>query len=290
MILLIVAFFIGGFFLGASVGKQKASEEFEKYLTLDTEEMDTNESRSQYSHTEFAIYYYNVYVPFHEFRKNYLDFYNRMHRPEGKSDSAALIKHIQAQSKKTKKELENALTPTASPLLQKSYTEYMSALSSIEAGIKSLAQSQTDDPDQISQFFKTNEQLKKGQNHWLRGQIYFYEGISRWESIYITRESPKVFEQTSSFSLTQWSALRFHQKNELVAKILGEKQILSFFNPEDVTMYLDSLTATGETSIQKVSEAIEVLIASGSVRQGEYLQQNHRYQDQPSPMIPLFPN
>lgn len=287
VILLMIALFIGGFFLGTYIGKEKAAEEFAEYLPQNQTEKEKKESRAAYSHTDFASYYYNVYIPFSSFRSDYIDFTKKMTGPEGSVDAPAHIKIIQTKMKDTNKELEKAIATSSSPLLQKSYTEYVKSLHALEAAIQTLAKSNLT-KEQVDQFFAQNQDIKKGQKHWLQGQNAFYEAITLWESIYITRKAPKIFESVSSFPLNKWNSLNLHQKNELISKVLLEKNIVSDFNPEDVTYYIDSLSTSKADKLSQVGEAIEVLVASTSIIKGTFPQHMDRYKDTTSPMIPIF--
>lgn len=290
MILISISFFIAGFFLGANIGQNKAEEEFSRYLTENGEEEIEDIEVLNYSHTDFVSYYYDVYLPFKEFRKEYLNYYHKVHLSEQNVDKLALTVEIRKVSKTIKSELSSASTKNTSPLLQDSHREYLLAVESIESGLNQLFATENLRKEQVTELIEDLDEFTQGQKHWLQGQTLFYESVVLWESFFVTKETPSLIEDPLHYTMSQWADLRFHQKNELISKVLESKGILSFFNPEDVLIYLDSLANhTNENSqLHKVTDAIEFLIASSSIRHGEFIEKIDQFSSITSPTIPLY--
>jgi translation elongation factor EF-1alpha len=289
MILFSISFFIAGFFLGANIGKTRVQEEFSRYLA--EKDMEAADSTSlNYAHTDFVSYYYDVYLPFKEFRKAYLNYYHQVQQSEQDVDPLVIAVELQDKLKKIKEQLSDANVPNSSPLLQKSHREYLSALHTIESGLNQLLATENLEGEQIKKLIDEFDEFKKGQQHWLHGQTLFYEAVVLWESFYVTKETPILLEKPLRYTLNQWSDLRIHQKNELIAKTLEEEGILSYFNPEDVVIYLDSLSNHPDKTHQldKVSDAIKFLVASGSVQAGEFVEHIDQFEATSSPTIPLY--
>lgn len=290
MLLLSISFFIAGFFLGANIGKTKAEEEFSRYLT-ENGEQDVDTGALNYSHTDFVSYYYDVYLPFKEFRKEYLNYYHQVQLSEQSVDKLALTVDIREVIKKIKEDLSSASTRNTSPLLQDSHREYLSAVRSIESGLNQLFATENLRTEQINQLIDELDEFKQGQKHWLHGQTLFYEAVVLWESFFVTKETPSLIDDPLHYTMSQWKELRFHQKNELISKVLESKGVLSFFNPEDVLIYLDSLStnhSNQSNQLHKVTDTVEFLIASGSIRQGEFIERIDQTTMIPSPTIPLY--
>lgn len=287
MIVFILAAFIGGFFLGASVGKDKAEKEFARYL----EENDSSKKKNlnlKYSHTDFSSYYYNVYVPFDQFRQTYEDYLQHLYSSQKQLDQHSQTVDMRDFTIKIRKQLENTSAPSTSPLLQKSHKEYIEAAKKYEAGMRKLLETENITTEQVTKLLGSLPEFKQGDKHWLRGQTLFYESVILWESLYVTKDRPVLLENAEQFSMTQWKALRFHQKSELVAKLLEAKGITSSYNPEDVVVYLNTLSSSNTKRINKVSDAIDILSSSGSIRQGEFIRQIEDFSSLTSPMIPLY--
>lgn len=290
MLLLSISFFIAGFFLGANIGKTKAEEEFSRYLT-ENDEQEEETGALSYSHTDFVTYYYDVYLPFKEFRKEYLNYYHQVQRSEQNVDKLALTVDIHEATKTIKTDLSNATMKNTSPLLQDSNREYLSAVRTIESGLNQLLATENLRAEQISQLIDELDEFKQGQKHWLHGQTLFYEAVVLWESFFVTKDTPSLIDAPLHYTMSQWKELRFHQKNELISKVLESKGVLSFFNPEDVLIYLDSLStnhSNQNNQVHKVSDAIEFLIASGSIRHGEFIERIDQSTPILAPTIPLY--
>jgi hypothetical protein len=292
VILFIIASFISGFFLGATVGKDKAKEEFNLLLGESDPSKKKPADQLSYSHTAFSSYYYQIYLPFNEFRKAYLHFHNEMNTLTKTEDAISASKEIQDEIKKARKKLEGSGVPNSSPLLQKSHKEYLSALQAYEQGVKQFIQvskSSSTNMKQVSNTLSTLPEFQKGRAHWLLGQTLFYESVLLWESVHVTKVAPSFISNPLEYTFDEYKKLNLHQKNELVAKILAEKNIQAYFNPEDVVVYLDSLTkSTKATQIKNIPEALEFLIASDSIQHGEFVRKISSYSSTKSPFIPLY--
>ncbi len=286
-ILISLSLFIGGFFLGAKVGHDRAEETFTTLLT--SMEGEEHEETMQYSHTDFMSYYYDAYQPFKEFRRDYLAFFDQFESVPT-DQQMELITQLKGRTQQIKATLQGAPYPQSSPLLKESMLQYIEALSAFEKGLKE-AENKTDlTTDQIK--LLDDPQFQAGQAAWLRGQTLFYEALVLWESIYETNEAPDFVEAPLDIRIDHWVAYGFHRKNEVIAKALEEKEILTYFNPEDAQIYLASYAnQQGENApINTVADALDVLIASNSIQEGAFLEQTtpQEQEDLPSPIIPLF--
>jgi hypothetical protein len=292
VILFIIASFISGFFLGAKVGKDKAEEEFNLLLGDNNPSKKKAADQLSYSHTDFSSYYYQIYLPFNEFRKAYLHFHNQMNTISKKDDAISASKEIQDEVEKVRKKLESTGVPNSSPLLQKSHKEYLSALQAYEKGLKQFIQiskSNGAGMKKMNSTLFTLPEFQKGRAYWLQGQTFFYESVLLWESVHVTKVAPSFISNPLEFTFDEYKKLRLHQKSELVAKILAEKKIQAYFNPEDVVAYLDSLTkSTKATQIKTIPDALEFLTASDSIQHGEFVRKISSYSSTKSPFIPLY--
>lgn len=290
MILLSLACLIGGFFLGANIGKGKAEKEFNRYVEdMSVQGLDTDSLN--YSHTDFVSFYHQVYIPFKEFRNAYIDFEQQVQDPDQTLKELSKSVDMQKLTINVKKELESAHIPNTSPLLQQSRKEYILALQAYELGFKNLFSLDNEQAEPVHTLIQEWDDFLVGKNHWLKGQSLFYEALVLWESFFVTKENPKLVENASNYTLHEWAQLSFHHRNDLIAKVLADQKIVTTFNPEDVTVYLDALSKHSNLNKQqKVVEALQFLIASNSIRQGEFLEKIKEYDSVDFPMVPLFSN
>lgn len=289
-ILISLSIFMIGFFLGAKVGQNKAEENFEQYV----QQFDPQDSKSgqlQYSHTDFVTYYYNAYLPFKAFRKEYLNQYHQLAREDSLQTVQKNLKELQKLASDVQEEIQNANFPESSPLLHSSIEEYIFALQAIKEGLSTLS-TLDGSVELVITGWTESKPFSTGHQHWLTAQTRFYEALVAWNHLYVEQTTPQFIDHPQSYTLRQWEDLGFHQKNELVAKILEANGILSYFNPEDVQVYLDTYASqqTSSVPIQTVQDAIEFLVASNSIRQEEFIEHYSDYAPVDSPPIPLFVN
>jgi hypothetical protein len=289
MILFLIASFIAGFFIGANLGKTKAEAEFIRYL--EQNELLENEEFGllKYSHSDFAAYYFNVYLPFNDFRRSYLSFYQQLQRSLGETNQADITAQIRDKTIQVRRELERVRPPAQSPLLKESYEAYLESIRQYEQGLRRLYTQNNLSAQQVLQYINSFEEFANGQAHWLKGQVLFYESVMLWESLYVTKEVPEFIQNPLNVTFNQWRDLRFHQKTDLVAKLLQEYRIQGFFNPEDAVVYLDTLAQSSTANqLNRIGDSFEVLVASGSIRQGDFLQNKQNYREVQFPLIPLY--
>lgn len=287
MILLSLACLIGGFFLGANFSRSKAEAEFQRFLAEINEEESEN-ALLKYSHTDFVSFYHQVYLPFKEFRTRVIPFLEHAEHsvePQQLIDESTELRRIVSS---VKKEIENAKVPQTSPLLQKSQAQFILALQAFEQSFQDISSLDKDEIEQVFNLIQ-GEAFLSGKDYWLEGQKLFYEALILWESFFVSKESPQFIENPTNYTLRDWSALSFHQKNDLIAKLLAELQLVTLYNPEDVAVYINSLAANShQDKQQKVLEAVRFLSASDSIRAGEFLTRINEYEAEALPMIPLF--
>ena len=289
MIILSFACLIGGFFIGANYARSKAEAEFNQYIA-EVSKYEKESSLLNYAHTDFVSYYHQVYLPFKEFRHLYLSQIEAGIHSGEYSNLAANASSLRKETEKIKKEIEQAQIPHTSPLLQSSQKELVRSLISFEQGLDKLSQLARDNVGQVAAFLHDSEEFAAGKRHWLKGQTQFYEALLFWESFFVTEEKPQLIDNPSQYTLNQWVHLGFHQKNELIAKLLEELETVTLYNPEDVTVYIDSLAQHHHDGNQRVAEALKFLHASNSIREGNFIEKIKDYTSVELPMILLFSN
>lgn len=289
MILLSLACLIGGFFIGASYTRSKAEAEFNQYIA-EVSKYQTESTLLNYAHTDFVSYYHQIYLPFKEFRNLYIAQIESSIKSGDYAQIADNVSSLRKQTERIMKEIERAQIPHTSPLLQTSQKELLRSLMSYEQGLDKLADLPKERAESISTFLQESEEFSAGKKHWLKGQRLFYEALLFWESFFVTEEKPQLIENPSQYTLNQWVQLGFHQKNELIAKLLEELELVTLYNPEDVTVYIDSLASHHHDGNQRVVDALQFLSASDSIREGQFIEKIKDYESVQLPMIPLFSN
>lgn len=284
-LLFTIAISLTTFFLGAKVGKDHSLDAIQK-LEKQLEEMKTGDSALPYAQTDFVHYYYEALLPFQEFRQEYLHLFEAQQGEVNRNAVKKKLEELTKLASETKELMRTGNHPKASPLLYQSKEELLLALNDLELGLSELQASANS--QNLTQVWLANANMQSGHSKWLRAQTLFYEALVSWEAEYVHKQSPTFISDIANYQFSGWSALSFHRKNELIAKILENKGIVSIFQPEDVLVYLDSYSNQENRLSDNIGETIELLVAARSIRAGEFQDHAQLYSSLEAPPLPIF--
>ncbi|UFJ42823.1 hypothetical protein LOK74_10150 [Brevibacillus humidisoli] len=292
MIIITFACFVGGFFLGANVMKARMSTELETATKAEREKAFRElmlKEQKLYREQDFVSFYYGVYLPLEEFRNSHFRYLANL-QDKPRAEQLEISEEMKKVVEKHRKEAENGLVPSTSPLLVKAKTEYINSLKAYNDGIEQVL-----DKNNLHAF--SAEEIAAGRHLapfyslWLRGQADLYKAIALWESAYITnKEIPDTVP--TAIDLNQWKSYSFHFRNYLAAEYLTKQPAITSYNPEDLTARLDSVILTNQAvslGWDDIPYAIRVLNATNAVRKGDYRSLRDRlYSDVRTPEMPIF--
>lgn len=287
MIIISLACFIGGFFFGAHVMKNRYLEEKAAVEKAEQEKREREKKLLEqriYKEQDLVSFYYHIYAPLENFRREHFRFLNNF-QTYSEREQEDLVEHILEQATQTISEVKKGTPSHSSPLLIQAKSEYLRSLQAYTEGVDNWWTSSNHSSASL------NQHLQQFHNLWLQAQIDFYESIALWEQANVTKQVTRL-PTTQALPLTKWKTLTFHQRNYLSALNLARWKRVTEFNPEDMTAKIDSVIQSGQTEAagwKDINQAGLALLATNAVLPDEYSKRKDTlYPNVKVPEIPLF--
>jgi hypothetical protein len=290
MIIITLACFVGGFFLGA--GYMKAKMEAVQAAKAEAEKEQAEKERllrerKLYSEQDFIRFYYGVYAPLLDLKQAHFATLEQL-AGKPKDEQLSALKDLAKAAEETLEQVEKDVPLSTSPLLVQAHTNYRNSIRAYLDGIEQIRSDQNSNaftPEGIA------SRLTLFTNSWLKAQGFLYQALATWESVYATkRPLPNTLPET--VSIQQWKQYPFHYRTYLAAEYLAQMNWYEPFNPEDLAARLDLLFRSNEAQllgIKDVQAAMRLLQASDAVRSGDFKQlQGKLYQNLMTPEIPIY--
>ncbi|MET3289557.1 UNVERIFIED_CONTAM: hypothetical protein ABID98_002127 [Brevibacillus sp. OAP136] len=293
MIIITLACFVGGFFLGAGVMKARIQSDLQASAKAEQEALEKErllKEQKLYRDQDFIRYYYSITVHIQELKDKHFSTAAQF-SGKTKSEQKALIKELQELAQTTRKELEGANIASTSQLLVDSKYAYINSLDAYRAGLDQLLEKLS-----LGSLTPDDLLMMRNQtgfiNQWNAATALQYQAMATWEAVYVTKQQavPKV--QPAQVSPAQWKAYPYHMRNFLAAEALVKSQQFYPFYPEDLTARIDSVLQ-GETATtfgwKDIDQAARMLEATDAVRLGDFQSMRSQlYPDLKAPEIPTF--
>jgi len=291
-IIISLACFIGGFFLGA--GYMKNSYEQAKMAAAEAEKEAAKKEQllkeqKLYKEQDFVQYYYSVLVPVNTLKEKHFTIMAGMQgMPADEREDG--LKELEKLAKQSLKEIQDAKVPASSPLLGQAKTAYEQSMRAYLDGIEALRSAQNSNVLTLDQVHGT-QLMQPFTSSWLHAQVELYKAIATWESAYVTKKAlPSILPE--HVNLETWKAYPFHYRNYLAAEYLTKKNMFEDFAPQDLTARIDSLLQSEQAKtlgIKDIQTAVDVLQATDAVREGDFKKfQTKLYQGVKMPEMPIF--
>jgi len=291
-IIISLACFIGGFFLGA--GYMKNSYEQAKIAAAEAEKEAAKKEQllkeqKLYKEQDFVQFYYSVLVPVNTLKEEHFTVLAGMQgmSPDEREDE---MEELEKRAKQSLKEIQDAKVPASSPLLGQAKTAYEQSMRAYLDGIEALRSAQNSNVLTLDQVHGTSS-MQPFTSGLLHAQADLYKAIATWESVYVTKKAlPST--QPERVNLDTWKAYSFHYRNYLAAEYLTEKNLFEDFAPQDLTARIDSLLQSEQAKtlgIKDIQTAVDVLQATDAVHKGDFKKlKSALYQGVKMPEMPIF--
>lgn len=280
MMILALALFVIGFYLGGLVVKNKYSEQIELIL----EQQNAENSEENYLLTDFATFYYGVLEPFYELKNEHFTYVERIRAKDASLDYKAKTKELLEQSRDVLSQIENSPISPAAPLLVEAKTAFSESLKSYKNGISALLDEKS-----------LPEEIEKFNASWLYAQSLFYKSVMEWEKLYASEQVVTTLNEERdmyNLSIQEWNRLSLHQKNYAISLLMEQKPYIIPYQPEDITIHLDALAQSGELeklNIDVIGKAVDLFIASKAINHGDFQKEKNRYyKNVETPLIPIY--
>lgn len=282
MMILALALFVSGFYIGGMYVKNKYTAEINK-LTKQFE-FEVANPTIKYLQTDFVSFYYGVLEPFQTLKHEHFAYVNKINQKDRKFDYKAKTQELLELSKSIYTKMDNTVIHESAPLLVQSKASFMESLKHYEKGISALLNKESQP-----------EAIKRFNSSWLEAQKLFYQSIVEWEKIYATEKIDDIQIDGLNLydlSLENWSTMTLHQKNYVISILMEQQPYLIPYPPEDISIHIEPLTTFNEVSalgIDRIGKAIDIFLATNAVKFGDYLKEKDQYfPNVNTPLIPLF--
>lgn len=290
MIIITLACTIGGFFFGAHYMKNKIETAQAQALEAQKQEAEKErllQEQKLYSEQDFIRFYYAVYSPVLDLKKAHFDVMNQWGQMDKKAQEQAL-KQLSQTAEATLKSVDKTVSLQTAPLLLQAQAQFKN---SVRAYLDSMDQVRTDQNSNALTPGDISNRMTPFHENWLKAQELVYQSFATWESAYVVK-TPLPQALPEKITIEQWKTYPFHYRNYVTAVTLSHDHQWRAFNPEDLTVRLDSLFSSNDAQalgIHDVHAAVRLLFATDAIHPGDFKQLHSRiYSDLPTPEVPLF--
>lgn len=292
MIIISLACFIGGFFLGAGVMKAKSQSEIEtitKEYTMKMKMDQLEKEKKLYKEMDFAQFYHNVIAPLETFKKAHFEYAEQLNASSS-GNLKSISKDAIDQADDVLKEIEQVSIPDSSPLLKQAKLGYIQSLQAYTDGMNQFLDGDTS--EMTKQDLIQMRHLEDFKRKWLRAQADLYKAFALWEEMYVTNKPLVKTVSHQSLSLAQWKSYPFHLRDYIAAEQLYRSNEMVEFNPEDLTARVDSIIDSNQAAAlgwKDIPFAFRVLDTTDAVREGDFKSLKKKlYPSLKSPEMPFF--
>jgi hypothetical protein len=280
----------GAFFLGYSLGTDKATDRYTAILDKINGE---STEPAAYDQQLLVSFYHTIFSPYREYEKKWFDQLDKLSRPNASTDPASMMKELSRTAKDKYDTILTISPPEHSPLLKEAHLNYMKSLKlfadtagNYESKANSMSTRDLLATIQAEPYFQEAIQFA------LQAQSQYYQSIVKWnETIH---PSLQGVEQSASneLELKEWNSLNVNLKNAFITNYLSAKRLHTNVYPQDLTLRVDEMISGGQAKrmdLNEVGKIIDMLVSTGAVRSGDFIAgKERRYAHETLPQLPFF--
>lgn len=290
MIIITLACFVGGFFLGAGYMKSKIDSEMTAAAEAKKEEAEKERQLKEqklYKDQDFVRFYYNVFEPVQEVKKHHEELILSL-SGASKKEQISRLKEMRDVTNSKLKNVQKEVALASSPLLGQAKAAYIKSLQSYVDGVEHVISD-----DQIKSITPAvlAANLQLFQNNLFKAETYMYQATALWESVYVTKKGiPSA--KPSEVTVQQWNSYPFHYRAYLAAEYQAQANMFHPYEPLDLVARIDSLIHSEQSKslgLTNIPAAIRMLEATDAVRSGDFETLRGRlYANLRAPETPLY--
>lgn len=288
IIIFMLVCIIASFFYGVKIGKESTEDRF-NHLVSQTEEIP--EELTSYDQKYLVSFYHTVFLPYREFEKKWFEHMEAIELRNHTVDPDASLKELGKLARSKYEEIQTISIPVSSPLLIEAHQNYLRSLN-LFTEVVDQNQLHNKKGDKFMSTIASNDFVNEAIHYALTAQENFFESIKKWHDYTYSPNSVWVWEEDKQITIKEWSNLQFNTKNYAIATMLNKMNVFDIFLPHDATANIDAMIANGHIgnmNIKTLEEAVNTLINTRAIRQGDYIQQKDRYYNEEiKPQLPFF--
>ncbi|MFE5317136.1 hypothetical protein ACFQ88_00370 [Paenibacillus sp. NPDC056579] len=278
---------VGTFFMGLKLGQERSAAKYEELFSKQ------NEAAKGYSayHQQYLVsYYHTIYEPYREFQQSWFD---KTHELEinRSADASLILKDLGKLAKAKYDAVSSTSMPDSSPLLQQGQQNYAKSLKLFHEALTSFQAKANSIPgSELVKAMNSDPYFTEARKFALAAQSNYYESIVKWNE----SENPqfKHAGKDNPLAIAEWNTLSLNVKNLYIASKLAQDNVFKPFTPQDLSMKIDEMIASGQSgkmNLSQVQNVIDVLLATNAVGSGDFARNKTRwYANETLPQIPFF--
>jgi len=279
----------GAFFFGFKIGTDKAEA---RYSSLLKQYEDAADGPTAYEQQVLVSFYHTIFTPYREYQIQWFDKLDSIGLQNAAADPSSSMKALSKLADDQYKLVQEASIPANSPLLQEAQNNYMKSLRLFADTAKKYESEANRLPARtLLNEIENDPFFQEAKNFGLKAQHQYYESILEWNKTVAEVHSADAAQQPE-IPVPEWNGLPLNVKNAFVAGLLENQQAYSLYYPQDISLRIDELIATGQAgrmNLDAAGKIAEMLISTGAVRSGDFIQGKERwYSNETLPQIPFF--
>jgi hypothetical protein len=281
---------LAAFFYGIKVGKDKTTVKYEQLIA---EKQEMAKELTAYHQQYLVSFYHTIYLPYRDFEKKWFEHMDAIEIESESIDPQSLFKELSKLADEKFKTIQSMTMPSISPLLQESHSHYLKSLKLFSDAANDIrAKASNKRGTQIIDMVNNDVYFKEAMNFALTAQSEYYSSIVRWNESINSSLTGSELANKANVSLQEWSSMNLNIKNDFVSHILKEMKYYAQFHPQDLTIRIDEMIASGQVKkmeFTSIKPIIEMLLQTNAVRSGDYLKKRQIfYKSETLPQLPFF--
>lgn len=280
---------VAAFFYGVNVGKQKAES---KFAELNKKEAKPPELAA-YDQQNLVSFYHTILLPYQEFQKKWFEHLNAIEFQSTTVDPSSLLKELEKVANEKYNGIITMSMPEKSPLLKQAHENYLKSLKLFTDAIKRI-QSKTGAlrGKALVTEIDNDPYFQEAKNFALKAQQNYFDSIVKWNQTVDPQLKGTDGVGKNNLPVMEWTQFNVNLKNAHIASLLQKGKYFMPYYPQDVTIRIDELIVSGQAkklNLTEVDKMIEVLMGTGAVRPGDFLNDKGKwYGKETMPQLPFF--
>ncbi|MGF7050002.1 hypothetical protein J2T13_004525 [Paenibacillus sp. DS2015] len=277
---------VAAFFSGVKVGADRTDAKYE-YLKVSPTAPEFSDS---YQQKDLVTFYHTVFLPYREFKSEWVSQTEAFIRNEDASKNKKLLKKLSNLADKKYNEVMKDTMYTSSPLLQDAQTNLLKSIRLFGDSITNLSASNQKSSEQIMKELQQETYYKSATKYGLLAQKNFYAAMLKWGAK-VNPDIPEQYAYQKQLSLKEWDEYPLIVKNAAVSAILLNNSMYGAYDPHDMTAKIDYMLNTGSAQSLKlttVQSIINLLNRTDAVKENDFMKKKNLYQEELLPQIPFF--
>ncbi|AJS58005.1 hypothetical protein [Paenibacillus sp. IHBB 10380] len=277
---------VAAFFFGVKVGADQMDAKYD-YLKVSPAAPDFSDS---YQQKDLVTFYHTVFLPYREFKSEWVTQTDAISRNEDASKNKKLLKKLNSLAEEKYDEVMKDTMYTSSPLLQDAQMNLLKSLRLFGDAVSNQSASSQKSGEHIIKELHQETYYKSATKYGLLAQKNYYAAMLKWGAK-INPNIPEQYAYQKQLSLKEWDEYPLIVKNAAVSSILLNNSMYGAYDPQDMTAKIDYMLNSGSAQSLKltnVQSVINLLNRTEAVKESDFIEKKNLYKKELLPQLPFF--